>query len=41
MVIINEKEIKEVKQWDDYLIYSVMFDLNSKISKELDNYILD
>lgn len=38
---LSEKETKEVKQWNDYLIYSVMFDLNNKISKELDNYILD
>ena len=32
---INEKEKKELVLWEDYLIYSVIFGLNTKIIKEI------
>lgn len=34
---INEKEKNELALWEDYLIYSVMFNLNTKVMKEIYN----
>ncbi len=36
---LNERKIKEIELWDEYLIYSVMFNKNKKIIKELEDKI--
>lgn len=33
--MLNEKELKELKLWDDYLIYSVLFGQNKNIVRDL------
>lgn len=35
---INNKESKHLVLWDEYLIYSVMFDINKKIQEEYSKY---
>ena len=37
--IINKRDIKELFIWEDYLIYSVMFDLNRDIIRKYDNLV--
>lgn len=36
---IDEREAKEVKLWEEYLVYSVMFGQNKKVIKEFEKYI--
>lgn len=36
---IDEREAKEVKLWDDYLVYSVMFGQNKKVTEDIEKYI--
>lgn len=38
--VLSEREAKEIKLWEDYLIYSVMFGQNKKIVKEYEKYIM-
>ena len=38
--IIDKKEIEELILWDDYLIYSVIFNINKDIIKKISNYII-
>lgn len=37
---LNEKEKQELTLWDDYLIYSVMFNLNDKVINEFNKLII-
>ena len=37
--LLNEKEQEELMLWDEYLIYSVIFNLNNKITKKLSHLI--
>ena len=35
---IDDKEAKHLFLWEDYLIYSVIFDINKKIQDEYSKY---
>lgn len=36
---LENKKAKEIELWDEYLIYSVMFDINNKVVEELENKV--
>lgn len=37
--LLDEREVKEIELWEDYLIYSVMFGQNKNIVEEFDKYM--
>ncbi len=36
---LENKKAKEIELWDEYLIYSVMFDINNKVVEELESKV--